>query len=219
MQTLADGTTITRESSCVQARDSQGRRIWINTSIPEYGNHGTHMSAHIEDPVAGTRTDWNSQKKIVTIVKLPPEDLRHGCWWSEEGHLTIHYPPDRTTRIPNPPAESSGTTPSNAVKETAPVLEDLGDAVILGVEAHGERHTQTTPAGEIGNSQPLVHTTETWTAKGGLGLQLRMLNDDPRNGKEDQEAVSLTRGEPDAALFQPPDRYEVVNAEMVSCKE
>lgn len=218
VRTLANGTTITRESSRVQARDSQGRQIWINTSAQEYGNHGTNTSAHIDDPVAGTRIDWNSQKKVVTVVELPLEDQRHGCWRAEGGH-TMHYPADRTTRLATPPADPAATIPANAIKEPPPVFEDLGDAVILGVEAHGQRTTRTTPAGEIGNDQPLVHTTETWTAKGGLGLQLRYLADDPQNGKEDQELVNLTRGEPDAALFQFPDGYEVVNVEMVPCRE
>jgi hypothetical protein len=38
-------------------------------------------------------------------------------------------------------------------------------------------------------------------------------------GKKDEELVNLLRGEPDPALFLPPDGYEFVINEMVVCKE
>jgi hypothetical protein len=223
VQTLANGTTITRESTRVQALDSQGRSIFVNTSTQQYGDHAQVTSSHVDDPVSGTRTDWNSQQKKVTIVKLPPEDQRQGCWSSEAGRLTINYNTNRQRsagnqgdsagKIPSPPP-----APAAVMRQPKPVLEDLGDATIQGVEAHGQRWTSTTPVGAIGNDQPIVHTTETWSAKG-LHLVVRNLSDDPQQGKDDLELVKLDKGEPDPALFQFPDGYEVVSEDMVPCKE
>jgi hypothetical protein len=87
---------------------------------------------------------------------------------------------------------------------------------ILGIEAHGTRYTTTTPAGEIGNDQPLVRTQEDWFAKGS-GINVRNVTDDPQQGKHSMELVKLDQGEPDPALFQPPDGYEIVTEEMVPC--
>src|SRR5580658_5876419 len=95
IQTLANGTTITRESTRVQAMDSQGRTVFVNTSMRQFGDHTPMTSVHIDDPVAGTRSDWDSQRKKVTTVRLPPEEQRHGCWRSDNGRLTINYPSER----------------------------------------------------------------------------------------------------------------------------
>ena len=166
VQTLANGTTITRESTRVQAVDSQGRTLSANTSAPQGVDHTPVTSVHIDDPVAGTRIDWSSQRKKVTIVKLPGEDQRHGCWRSEVGRLTINYPPDKS-RIAPAESDSGGKASSLAagaspqLKRPKPVLEDLGETTIQGVEARGQRRTTTTPAGAIGNDQPLVRTSET----------------------------------------------------------
>jgi len=48
---------------------------------------------------------------------------------------------------------------------------------------------------------------------------IRQITDDPQQGKDDLELVTLLRGEPDPALFQPPEGYEVVTEEMAPCKE
>jgi hypothetical protein len=97
-------------------------------------------------------------------------------------------------------------------------MEDLGTMTIQGVEARGQRWTTTIPVGEIGNDQPLVQTQEDWCVPS-LRLAVRTLSDDPRMGKRTTELVKLDQGEPDSALFLPPEGYEVVTEEMVPCKE
>jgi hypothetical protein len=90
--------------------------------------------------------------------------------------------------------------------------EDLGVETIEGVEAHGHRTTVTTPAGLIGNSQPLVSTNESWVATTikPFSPVLRQNDDDPLSGTTTREATKVTLGEPDESLFQPPSGYEVV---------
>jgi hypothetical protein len=209
VQTLANGTTITRETSTTEARDSQGRSVSISTQ--QRDGQASFTNVHIDDPVAGTRVDWNSQAKKVTVVKLPPADERHGCWNSAAGRLTVNYDPQ--SESVNPPL-----VPARPSQHERPVFEDLGTTSILGIEAVGRRSTTTTPAGAVGNDEPLVTITEIWTAQG-YPFSLRRLRDDPRMGKEDRELVRLDQGEPDTSLFQPPEGYEIVTDDMVPCKQ
>jgi hypothetical protein len=206
VQTLSNGTTISRETTTVEARDSQGRSLFSDTSTRNFDNQ-TITRTHIEDSIAGARIEWDSDKKKATVIKLPAQEQMHGCWAAQGGSFAIHYDGDH----PLPPAEVIENRP----KATH---EDLGTATIQGVEAHGTRTTFLTPAGAAGNDQPLARVIEDWNAPS-LHLQLRRIVDDPRTGKMDRELVNLTRGEPDAALFQIPEGYEVVNEDMVPCKE
>jgi hypothetical protein len=111
---------------------------------------------------------------------------------------------------------TSGTETTPA--RHAPKREDLGTTTIQGVEAHGWRYTRTTPVGEVGNDQPLVNTQEVWTSPE-LGQVVRSVRSDPRAGTTTKELVSLDLGEPDPALFQPPEGYEMHSSEMhaVTC--
>ncbi len=206
VQTLANGTTIARESTSTEARDAQGRYVSINTSTPN-AEEAPQTNIHIDDHVAGTQTDIESRTKKAVVVKFPPEEQRHGCWFSEAGHLTMHYSGNEA-----PPS------PSAAARMPKPVHEDLGDAEIQGIPVHGTRLTTVIPVGTIGNDQQLTHMRENWSAPQ-FSLTLRHVSDDPRMGREDKELVNFTRGEPDAALFQIPEGYAVVTDDMVPCKE
>jgi hypothetical protein len=221
VQTLGNGTTITSESTRVQARDSQDRWMNSTTMIQQYGD-GTPMTrVSVQDPIAGTQTSWFSQTRKATVVKLPPVEQRHGCWQSVSGHFRTQYSPAR----PSGTLPQSAVTPkavpaipAPVVKRPQPVVEDLGTMTIEGIEAHGYRYITTTPVGEIGNDQPLVTTQETWHATG-LALDVRSVHDDPQQGKQTMELVKLDQSEPDPATFQPPEGYDIVTEEMVPCKE
>jgi hypothetical protein len=86
--------------------------------------------------------------------------------------------------------------------------EDLGTKTIAGVLAQGHRNVRTIPAGAEGNDLPMLITTETWTAKG-MGVVLFAVNEDPRYGRNTYEVEQFTVGEPDAALFLPPEGYTI----------
>ena len=63
IQKLSDGTTITRESSSTEARDSQGRAM-MQTAMGEMQRQNiTHTS--VMDPVARTTTIWMRDRKSV----------------------------------------------------------------------------------------------------------------------------------------------------------
>ena len=194
-ETLANGTTITHEDSETEAVDSQGRRMFANTFVREPESH-THVS--VFDPVARTHTSWNVPGKRATVWAESEAGAGHACA-AREPSAEVHSQPMHV--------------------HEGSVVEKLGTTTIEGIEARGERFTHTIPAGAQGNDAPLVRTEEIWRAMpaGVSGLTLRRITDDPREGKTDKEVKSLTQGEPDAALFQPPDGYEIVNQAPSDC--
>ena len=232
VQTLADGTTITREGKEVRARDSQGRYVNLNSGTMYSGGMDEVMRANARDPVAGTQTDWDSQSRKATVIKLPPGDHPQGCWADEAGHLRFSFGP-RPSPVRNAaaPKTGTGTAGSSTAASTAmaPIPrprfqnrtnEDLGTTTIMGIEAHGYRNSFTTPVGEMGNDRPMVHTSETWTAPG-YDFPLRQVDTDPQSGTRTTEVVNLELSEPDPAAFQPPEGYEVVVEELhgVPCQQ
>jgi hypothetical protein len=223
VQTLANGTTITVESSMVQARDSQSRFMHSTTMTQQYGDHTPTTMVNVQDPVAGTQSSWDSRSRKARVTKLPPLEERHGCWQTSNGSFRQTWGSSPSSR-PAGQSDAKGVSSISAPvlppqpQRPKPVMEDLGTMTIDGVEARGQRWTTTTPAGAIGNDQPLVSTQEDWFAVG-LGLNVRALRDDPQQGKHSTELVKLDQGEPEPALFQPPEGYEVVTDEMVPCKD
>jgi hypothetical protein len=90
IQKLANGATITRESSSVRARDTQGRFYNADTQSSHAGEAPVAMF-HISDPIAGTETSGDSRRKKVLIYELPPKEQRHGCWQSQSGNNQWDY--------------------------------------------------------------------------------------------------------------------------------
>ena len=216
VQTLANGTTVTRESTETDAQDSQGRHMHALTdTTPQLGRTpGTFVNAN--DPVDGTQSTWDSRTKKARVIKLPPQDERHGCWANEAGNFRMSWP-DGPRPIP-PAGSGSGAIAGEmgvvlAPKRPGPVFEDLGTTTIQGLEAHGHRFTTTIQAGEIGNDEPIVSTQEDWTSTE-FHISLRDLTDDPRTGKRTRELVDFSQSEPDPTTFQPPEGYDVTTEEM-----
>jgi hypothetical protein len=235
VQTLPDGTTITRETKEVTAVDSQGRRMNANSiQIGALSGQSEMLQTRVHDPVENTEATWDTRNKTARVTKLPPEDQRQGCWANDAGNYRANYGP---LRQPGQPAGaggamgtvfgsstvvSSGTAVSGSsiVTTTLPatmprtvsnqmVREELGTDVIQGVEVRGSRMTRTIPVGQIGNDRPLVSTDETWMAPSLGGIVLRSVNESPQSGRQTREVVSLTIGDPDPAVFQPPEGYKV----------
>ena len=218
VQTLANGTTITNESSWIEARDGQGRYYRADTG--KFYPGGSQITrSHINDPVAGTETRWDSRVKKATVYELPPQDQRHGCWQSESGNSKWSYPLTPEQRAAEKAANAQDP-PLVRTQVRHPVTEQLGTDVIEGLTVRGTRTTFTTPIGEIGNDQPVVQTTEDWWSDE-YRLNVRSLNDDPRQGKTTRELTGFTPGEPDPSLFQPPQGYEVVTEQLhqVACHQ
>lgn len=225
VQTLVNGTTITRETKEVRARDSQGRTLVVTTQ-PQFAN------GRIENPVDNTQITWNtaikSGIKKASVIHLLPQDQRHGCWASDSRRMGIQY--DAGASAPGTSTGGGGgqglagsILASGEPRETSNperTHEALGTTMIQGLEAKGDLWTTVIPTGHAGNDSPIKTTQESWRAPG-FPFPLRDIYEDPRMGKRTREVVSLTIGEPDLSLFQTPEGYEVVNEEMheVPCQQ
>ena len=182
-QTLSDGNTIHTDNQSTEYRDSQGRvrrEVPFKLATPAIGvTEGTMII--IMDPVAGKRYMLNPQKKTAHEMPLHPPKPPHGNANGE--------PPAR-------PGMGNVTT------------EQLGTKTILGLTAQGTRVTRTIPAGQIGNTKAISVVTERWVSTD-LQIPLSMTHNDPMMGAMTSTVTSVTRGEPDAALFQVPSDYKI----------
>jgi hypothetical protein len=88
------------------------------------------------------------------------------------------------------------------------VTSILGTKEFNGVRAEGKSTQWTIPAGEIGNRNPIVVTSESWYAPE-LQVTVYSRHADPRTGESIYRLAGIRRGEPAAALFRAPEGYDV----------
>ena len=82
----------------------------------------------------------------------------------------------------------------------------LGFKDFDGVRAEGKNVSYTIPASEIGNKNPIVVSTETWTSPD-LQIVVYSKHSDPRVGETLYRLANLKRGEPPVGMFTVPDGY------------
>jgi hypothetical protein len=214
VQTLANGTTLTRESTETDAQDSQGRHMHALTDItPQFGSvPGTFVNAN--DPVGGTQSTWDSRTKKARVIKLPPQEQRQGCWANDAGNVHMSWDAHPSpTMAPGPGVAAGEMSVMLPSKRPKPEIEDLGVTTIQGLEARGHRFTTTYQTGEMGNDAPIVTTQEDWISSE-FHIVVRQVTDDPRNGKRTRELVDFTPGDPDPSTFQPPEGFDVATEEL-----
>jgi hypothetical protein len=186
VQTLADGTTITRTFAVKEARDSEGR-VYSETHqilhVRADGQPIDMVAYFMSDPVARKVVNWSKNSKIATVTheKLLPAPVQDG---DAARQPQVGRPTQQQTR------------------------EDLGVRTIADIEAKGTRTTGVIPAGDQGNDRPLTIVRENWVSTQ-YGIPLLTITDDPRSGKRTEEVTEFQPGEPDPALFQIPEGYTV----------
>ena len=183
------GSTITRQSTELVARDSQGRRVIATTpvAVPGKPSPVTHVS--MSDPIARTNSSWNIPGKQVTVIAMPQPGARTTC----------------------PPAQRPAQPPAPRPPSPKPTVEDLGDQTIMGVEVHGLRTTTMIPA--TAKASEMTRVIEEWTATdpGLRGFFAREITSEPPALTLTRELQSFQKGEPNPAFFQVPPGYEIVN--------
>jgi hypothetical protein len=106
------------------------------------------------------------------------------------------------------------------IRNSPPMNGDLGIKAIKGIEVRGHRSTITVPAGAFPmmNPEPFERVFEEWhdTTPRLNSLMVLQVIDDPEVHYT-KELESITLGEPDPALFQPPADYEIVEKEPPAC--
>jgi VCBS repeat-containing protein len=184
VQTLANGTTITRTFTVKTARDSEGgtySETQQTLHVRADGQPVDWVHYFVSDPVARTNINWDSHTQIATVTHMPDPKV----------------PDVDTARQPQAGRPTQQVT-----------REDLGVRTIAGIEAKGTRTTGTIPAGDQGNDRPLTIVTDNWMSTQ-YDIPLLTITNDPRTGKRTDEVTEFQPGEPDPVLFQIPKGYTV----------
>lgn len=191
-QRLGDGNVIRTSAEFHQGRDAAGRtRTEMLTGCFRGSDGKPHQTVMVivSDPTSGTYMNWQMGDdmfpKVVNVA-----------------HVSVPPPMAKPATPPDPQALAR----RRAAAQMRPGTEDLGEQDFFGVTAKGTRTTITVPAGEQGNEQPLVSTSELWRSLP-FGVTMREVNDDPLRGKTVMEYEEFNRGEPDASLFAAPEGY------------
>jgi hypothetical protein len=87
-------------------------------------------------------------------------------------------------------------------------VKDLGTRDIDGIKAQGKMKSYEIPAGEIGNRNAIVVTSESWYSPE-LQVTLLTKRSDPRSGERSWRMSAIKRDEPAPALFTVPSDYAV----------
>lgn len=187
--TLADGNHIVRTEQTTIYRDAQGRtrrEVTVDATTTATGPI-KHNIITINDPVTGNRYMLDPTNKTAQQMPAP------------------HRGRERSAKGPDGPTVDAvrGALSKNVQRD------ELGTKAIDGYQATGERVTRTIPAGEIGNEKPINVVTERWFS-GDLQLPVLIVHTDPMMGTVTTKVTSVTRGDPDASLFQVPADYKLV---------
>lgn len=178
---LEDGTETTIYNRRTIARDSQGRVFQERRFFAPDGN---------------TRATMVSEMDYLD----PTRKERTVCTTRDRRCMVYHrsfLPSDETQQLP------ATQTLSNGVKITR---ESLGTNTIEDVQVAGMREIMTSP--RLGDTEPTIK--EFWFSQR-LGMNLVVKRFEPRGGAEDFNVEKIDQTEPDAALFQPPKGYQMVD--------
>lgn len=191
VQTLANGTTISHETTVKEARDSNGKTY--RESRPELSANAAEtdfVMVHITDPANRVMINWNSRSKQASIIHMPePNQIRPVPTMAQAPQVEA-------------PIRQLGNN------QVEPQIERLGSKMINGVNAEGTRITRIIPAGKQGNDQPIIVVREAWRSPD-LHIVVQEMDNDPRSGVTTVELTDLEQGEPNPALFQIPEGYTV----------
>jgi hypothetical protein len=189
IQTLADGTHITRTKTTKVYRDSLGRtrreRQLLRAEGKAEGAADWPHIVEIVDPVARFNYILDVSNKV-----------------AHRQQLEVREPKRSQPPVREKPVEET-QQPSNSV-------DQLGEQTIEGVTAEGTRVTNIYPIGSRDNDRPFAVTGEAWWSRE-LGIMLLHRSVDPRTGEHTLKVVNIDLAEPPASLFQVPADYAVVD--------
>jgi hypothetical protein len=196
VQTLVDGTHITRKSTSRVYRDSAGRtRTERPMGPPGIEPPDAPVMIEISDPVAHVHyflnpTDKTAQKQSTRPREALPVSQERTAFFTRE---------DRAPQ----PSQAADSEPPKMTEEK------LGTQTIEGLLVAGTRHTITWPVNSsMGNDRPITSVTETWSSPE-LNIVVLHKRSDPRSGENTWKLTNISRAEPDPSLFQPPADYTV----------
>jgi hypothetical protein len=192
IQTLADGTHITRTNATKVYRDSLGRtrreRPLFRAGRKAELAPDWPQVVEIVDPVAKFKYVLDVSNKVAHRQQLEVEAQKRS---------QPALPAVREKLVVETPRPSDN-------------YEQLGKQTIEGLVAEGGRSTGTIPIGSQDNDRPITVVSETWRSRE-LGEVVLYKYNDPRVGEHTLKLVNIDLNEPAASLFQVPGDYTVVD--------
>ena len=204
IQTLADGNRIVHQTNTIIHCDGEGRirrETSFKTKDATSGAYKEYKTIRVSDPFGGQNFTLDPQNRTaLKTTTLPMKEIPGiiGFWPVGVGRLSQV----------GAPAAVNSCGPGNLRNFVSGVKVSLGSQMIEGVAAEGIRVTHTIRAGSVGNEKPVEITYERWSSKE-LYLDVLIKSVDPRSGEATQQMTKISRGEPDAALFEIPSDYTV----------
>jgi hypothetical protein len=190
-ETLADGNVITRKHQTNVYRDSSGRVRTEETITPDASTgKAPYTVVTILDYVAGKRYELNSS----TMVAM--ESPLH----------TPRNPPAPGTAAPQ--GRRGGGGAQSAQLRPNVVRTQLSPQNVNGVLAAGTQHSESIPAGAIGNTRPIQTSRTTWVSND-LKVPVQIKSSDPRFGTTQMDLTNIVQAEPSASMFVVPAGYTV----------
>jgi hypothetical protein len=195
-RTLQDGThTSSKTTGPLIYRDSKGR---MRTEQSMYGRRSDSLPkspddftvVEIHDPVAGFEYILDPVTHVAHRMAFKPGE-----------------PQEFTSAMLRSPGEPSSFTTRNGLTITE---ETLGPQAMFGAAAVGVRRTNTNPPGASGEHSVAGSTSETWLDPK-TGIILLRKDGSPGGDGVTMTMLRYSNAEPDAALFQVPDGYKVVD--------
>ncbi len=220
-QPFADGNRIHTTDSSTLCRDNEGRtrrEAGLNLLGAAPQKSGAKLIT-IVDPVAGVRYVLDSSSKTARKMALPPP-LRPGA----AGGKFVHHAgtaikEDRVMVMRGPGelgAPGADVMFGNVFVNTEvgpggpeSATDSLGDQTFDGIHATGTRVSTTIRAGEMGNEQPIIVTSERWYSPE-LKATIMTKHNDPWAGEMKTQFSSVNTAEPDTSLFVVPSDYKIV---------
>jgi hypothetical protein len=198
-QILADGNRIIHNTQELVARDGEGRtrheEVFDRIGSLEVDAPKTIF---ISDPVLKKEYTLNTRDRTVTVQpRIDIETLLN----------TRRAQPERQSPSKEESNNSSGEKEQQKVRRPRELRnEDLGEKVLEGLNAKGERLTATFSVGSVGNERPLEASLETWYSPD-LHVFLYRKRIDPRFGEVLYRLTNIKRTDPDPSLFRIPRGY------------
>jgi hypothetical protein len=148
------------------------------------------------------------------------EEIRVQVVRSGDKDLTVPLVPlppmPPTARVPLPPIPPTPPMPLAGMETMRfesisrlgkGVTTQLGAKDFDGVRAEGRSTVWTIPAGEIGNRNPIMVTSEAWYSPD-LKVTVYSRYHDPRTGESIYRLANIRRAEPAKTLFTVPEGYD-----------
>jgi hypothetical protein len=213
-QTLADGNRISHSDTSHVYRDSEGRTrreqsgtmTVVTRTEPVVSTKSLVIS--IIDPVAGYSYSLDTEHKIAWRTPFPTSKKLLDNLQSAGGQRSSE-PATEEQKIRL--AKAKAELMSAQLAGEAPIARNsapLEHATIEGLAVEGRKRSETIPAGQIGNEQPIVITSEEWRSTD-LKVLVLTKHNDPRTGESTYRLTNVVRAEPDPSFFMVPADYTV----------